>query len=154
MADLVDWGILAHNENKQQCLRHADNLCTPFLSNKHVNDQFTQLCKGRANCTLTNFDEFISKGYKASDRESVAQCYQPTSRLFFQYMCKQTNSEIAHKQHMAGYNIDIEIMTGVLLLAFLIIAKIATKQLSSRWDDNNVTPSDYTLYFTLDSEIS
>ena len=26
--------------------------------------------------------------------------------------------------------------------------------MSTRWDENNVTPSDYTLYFTLDSEIS
>jgi len=64
-------------------------------------------------------------------------------------MCKQTNSAIAQKQHLASYNIEVEIISGFLLLVFLILAKQATKQLSLRWDDNNVTPSDYTLQFKI-----
>lgn len=41
-------------------------------------------------------------------------------------MCKQTNSELAQKQHLAGFNIDVEIISGLLLLVFLILAKQAT----------------------------
>jgi uncharacterized membrane protein YjfL (UPF0719 family) len=64
-------------------------------------------------------------------------------------MCKQTREEIAAKQELAKKNIWTEITTSILVLVFLFIAKIMTKNLSIRYDENNVTPSDYTLYFAM-----
>jgi hypothetical protein len=64
-------------------------------------------------------------------------------------MCKQTRTEIKDKIALAEKNIWVEIYTSILVLFFLFIAKILTKQLSVRYDENNVTPSDYTLYFSM-----
>jgi hypothetical protein len=50
---------------------------------------------------------------------------------------------------LAKKNIWIEITTSILVLFFLFIAKILTKNLTIRYDENNVTPSDYTLYFSM-----
>lgn len=58
------------------------------------------------------------------------------------------------KQEIAKKNIWIEICTSILVLLFLFVAKILTKDLSTRYDENNVTPSDYTLYFSMDKEQS
>ena len=58
------------------------------------------------------------------------------------------------KQEIAKKNIWIEICTSILVLLFLFVAKILTRDLSTRYDENNVTPSDYTLYFSMDKEQS
>ena len=36
ISELVDWGIISHFEDKMQCARKQDNICTPLLNDKLV----------------------------------------------------------------------------------------------------------------------
>ena len=53
---------------------------------------------------------------------------------------------------MGVKNIWTEIATSILVLIFLYIAKFMTKKLANDYDENNVTPSDYTLYFSMSEQ--
>lgn len=69
-------------------------------------------------------------------------------------MCKQSRDQLAEKSRISQACIDVEIATSILLIGFLFYSKKATKELTARYDENNVTPSDYTLYFQMGEEQS
>jgi hypothetical protein len=48
----------------------------------------------------------------------------------------------------------IEIVTSILLLWFLHKARENTLKLSEKYDEATITPSDYTLYFTISEKLN
>lgn len=72
------------------------------------------------------------------------------SRIYVQYMCKQTDQEIASKMQLAYTNVNIEILSAFIMIIFSYFATKWTKALSKNYDERNVSPSDYTLFFKLD----
>lgn len=48
----------------------------------------------------------------------------------------------------------MEIVTSILVLFFLYKAKQLTQNHSESYDEDNVTPSDYTLYFEISKKLS
>ena len=69
--------------------------------------------------------------------------------MFFQYMCKQTQEQLQEKNGIARVCMIIEIITAILVLIFVYFAKKWTTDLAKRYDENNVTPSSYTLYIEI-----
>jgi hypothetical protein len=65
-------------------------------------------------------------------------------------MCKQTDQEIASKMQLAYTNVNIEILSAFIMIIFSYFATKWTKALSKNYDERNVSPSDYTLFFKLD----
>jgi len=64
-------------------------------------------------------------------------------------MCKQSKEEIAEKFQNAAKCIYIEIISALLVVGFTVLSTNWTKDLAKRYDENTVTPSDYTLYFRI-----
>ena len=59
ISELVDWGIISHFEDKMQCQRKQENICTPLLNDKLVREKYNDICKGKAECSLTDFESFV-----------------------------------------------------------------------------------------------
>jgi hypothetical protein len=88
MTEIVDWGIIQGTENKLACVASTEHICGPILNKKLGTDRFNHLCKGKQNCTLSNLDELLQVSHKTADVELFNKCYRPSSRIFFQFMCK------------------------------------------------------------------
>ena len=56
------------------------------------------------------------------------------------------------KKKIAHYNVNIEIISALIMILFSFFARRWTKQLSRDYDEKVVSPSDYTLFFRLDPE--
>ena len=67
-------------------------------------------------------------------------------------MCEQTDADLAAKESITAYNIYTQIMSASVITAFIIYMRYKVKGIVKEYDDNNVTPSDYTLYFYVDQE--
>jgi len=48
----------------------------------------------------------------------------------------------------------IEIITSILFLLFLYKARKSTEDLSEKYDEETITPSDYTLYFEITDKLN
>lgn len=64
-----------------------------------------------------------------------------------QFLCEQTPAELGLKGQIASYNIYTQIMSVCMITAFIIYMRVEIKERVSEYDNDNVTPSDYTLYF-------
>ena len=67
--------------------------------------------------------------------------------MFIQYMCKQTKEDLAEKYKNAALNIYIEIISAILVVGYTTLSMDWTKNLAKKYDEQTVTPSDYTLFF-------
>ena len=74
-------------------------------------------------------------------------CVAPQARFFVQWMCKQSKEEISEKYYNAAKCIYVEIVSALLVVGFTVLSTDWTKNLSKRYDEETVTPSDYTLFF-------
>ena len=88
ISELVDWGIISHFEDKMQCQRKQENICTPLLNDKLVREKYNELCKGKVECSLTDFETYVisqtlSKNKISLDQALVKKCQEASSRIFF-----------------------------------------------------------------------
>lgn len=67
-------------------------------------------------------------------------------------MCKQTQEQLQEKLQIADECLYIEIASTVIIIVFTFFARRWTKNLTNSYDEKNVTPSDYTLFFRLEPE--
>jgi hypothetical protein len=61
---------------------------------------FNQTCRGQKSCSLNNFKELFQGEYEgkvkvfSGEEDLVNECSRAESRIFFQYMCKQTAEDL------------------------------------------------------------
>ena len=128
ISDLVDWGIVTKNEDNNECKRQEHDRCLPILEPDNLKNQFDSFCKTNKNCTLLDFTYFITGEGIGENRtfegpkNVINDCTGSTSRLFIQYMCKQTEEELAVKNEIRDSNILIEIVSIVIVLIFMAYA--------------------------------
>jgi len=67
-------------------------------------------------------------------------------------MCKQTEEQLQSKLEIADQCLYIEIASTLVIMLFTFFARRWTKNLANSYDEKNVTPSDYTLFFRLEPE--
>lgn len=105
LSDLVDWGIATHFEDKMQCTRQKSYMCTDILDDRKLRQQFQKVCHNKASCNLTDFDQLLAP----TSKDLTLKCTRASSRIFFQYQCKQPKELLDEKATLAGTNIKIEI---------------------------------------------
>lgn len=64
-------------------------------------------------------------------------------------MCKQQEFEINDKMANAAKCIYIEIISAIIVVGFTVLSTNWTRDLAKRYDEDTVTPSDYTLFFKI-----
>lgn len=141
---LVDWGIVTRFEDQFQCQRKSDNYCNSFLQNDSFKNIFDRHCRGQRSCEFNDLQHFVH-----AKSEGSKICADKQSRFFIQYMCKQQEFEINEKMANAAKCIYIEIISAIIVVGFTVLSTNWTKDLAKRYDEDTVTPSDYTLFFKI-----
>ena len=76
-------------------MKTEENICTQILDEDNFKGEFNSLCAGKKNCTLLDFNFFLTGEGLGANRtldgapDIVYECTQSNSRMFVQFMCKQ-----------------------------------------------------------------
>jgi len=152
ISELVDWGVSTAFEDQQKCVRDPQSVCFALLNDVAFNATFRTYCQNQTSCTISAFERYLTVLGTANAPSLYKQCHQASARLFVQYMCKQPEKELESKFAIKKYNIYIEIGSAFLVLIFVLVSRIWVADAAKRYDEKNVTPSDYTLFFFVDEE--
>lgn len=136
---LVDWGMQSHSDSVNQCRKRSSNICNGVLNDAAFQKFFADSCHDKDFCSIQDLNNYLLKD------SLTDKCGKKDSKIFIQYMCKQTKEEIALKLDRASTCIYIAIGSAVFVTLFAVLGKTWTKQLACKYDEKTVTPSDYVL---------
>ena len=112
---------------------------------------FDSNCKGQEKCVFKEFNQFI-KNDTNQNHIYLNDCLDSQARIFFQFTCKQTESQLADKNNTASFHIFIEIVSAIVIMLFSIIGRKYTLNFAQNQDKKVVSLTDYTLFFKISSE--
>lgn len=95
---------------------------------------------------IQDFDKFISK---KGDAQEIYACLAPESKVFFQYLCEQTSTQIEDKVKDARRLLTIELVCLAIVILFILFVKHRTRVLAKRYIKNHVQVMDYTMFFPI-----